>query len=104
LFKGPVAEVSAYSGARTWMIHHPCFPSDGDPLEKGTHAFVIRIWDEAAGDRSESRTLRGYIDHVETGNRMHVTNLTDIIEFIEQQIATVSLETHPPADDQPQHL
>jgi hypothetical protein len=55
-------------------------------MDVKTHAFVIRIWNEEAGDDREGVTWRGYVDHVSSGVRYHLRSLEDILPFITQQL------------------
>jgi len=48
-----------------------------EPVETGTHSFIIKLrLDDAEG-------VRGHITHVPSGERQYLTDLDDILTFIE---------------------
>jgi hypothetical protein len=51
----------------------------------GTHAFIIRIWNEAAGDERSAAVWCGSIDHVGSDKRLYFYNLDGIVRFIQEQ-------------------
>ncbi|MBV7335213.1 hypothetical protein KFU94_44635 [Chloroflexi bacterium TSY] len=49
-----------------------------------TEAFVVRIWLERREIVDAPVELRGVVEHVSSGQRQYITELTDIIKFIDE--------------------
>jgi hypothetical protein len=57
-----------------------------DPFEDDTHSFVVRIWREPREAPDACPLWRGMIEHVMTGRRRYLSDLTEVTEFIRQQL------------------
>ena len=53
-----------------------------DLPETHVHSFVVKIWLEEVTEVPERTLWRGYVTHVETGERRYVQHLDDITAFI----------------------
>jgi hypothetical protein len=61
-------------------------------LEKDTHAFVIRVWNEG-NSAGKTKIWRGYIEHVNHDSRMYFSDINGVARFIQKQIGFQSEET-----------
>jgi len=57
-----------------------------DLSESTLHSFIIKLWLEADGEKSEANIWRGYITHVPTGDRRYLKNLSDITDFVQEYL------------------
>jgi hypothetical protein len=65
----------------------------GKTLEEDTHSFIIRIWETAEDQVSNSdATWRGSIDYVGSGKRLYFNDLNSIARFIREQIHADGLQ------------
>jgi hypothetical protein len=55
-------------------------PSVG--AEAGSHAFVIRLWQEEAADVGRRQLWRGHITHLPGGERRYLFHLDDVVAFM----------------------
>lgn len=55
-------------------------------MHDDTHAFIIRVWHEAADEDDHSGAWRGSIIHVGSECRQYFQNLDGIVRFIEEQL------------------
>lgn len=62
-------------------------------MEKDSHAFVIRVWNEGSG-AGRAAAWRGYIEHVNHGERMYFYDLNGVARYIQQQLGLQSSEPH----------
>lgn len=46
----------------------------------GNHTFVVRLWRETGGKPPQ---WRGWIEHIQTGQRRAFTKLTEMLEFMD---------------------
>ncbi len=51
-------------------------------------AFILRLWQE--DNENDSRIWRGWIQHVGSGEKVFVQNLTDLLDFIEQHFGALA--------------
>jgi hypothetical protein len=64
-----------------------------DPLDTGTHSFILRIWLESPEDEGERARWRGHITHVATGRRQYVEHTNQIVDFIEPYLVSMGVKT-----------
>ena len=57
-----------------------------DLSESTLHSFIIKLWLEVDGGKSEANVWRGYITHVPTGNRRYLKRLSDITDFVQEYL------------------
>jgi len=50
--------------------------------ESKVHSFIVKLWQEEAGDESKKPVWHGYITHVPDGERRYLKRLRDIADFI----------------------
>ena len=53
-----------------------------DIPESKVHSFIVKLWQEQAGDETERTVWHGYITHVPGGERRYLKRLRDIADFI----------------------
>ena len=53
-----------------------------DSFESNSHSFVVKIWLEETGERSDSSMWRGHVTHVPSRNRQYVDDLQGVTDFI----------------------
>ena len=53
-----------------------------DIPESKIHSFIVKLWQEQAGDETETTVWHGYITHVPGGERRYLKRLRDIADFI----------------------
>jgi hypothetical protein len=63
-----------------------------DVLEATTQSFVVKLWIEASDSQGGYSALRGYITHVPSGQRIHLTRLVEILDFIAPYFEEMGLE------------
>jgi len=64
-------------------------------LETGdikSHAFVIKIWPEQAGQEADQAIWHGRITHVPSGNMSALHELHEITDFISPYLATLGVK------------
>jgi hypothetical protein len=49
-------------------------------VRREPRVFVIRIWHECSAEAGGSK--RGYVEHIETGQRCYFSQLIDALEFV----------------------
>ena len=54
-------------------------------MKTDTHAFIIRIWNEASEGEDLEITWRGSIEHVGSNQRLYFQNLSSIVHFIRER-------------------
>ena len=47
-------------------------------IEEETHSFVIRLWSEPRDELQSTAEWRGWVQHVQNGERHYFRNLTEI--------------------------
>lgn len=62
-----------------------------EPLERGAHSFVVRIWRERQGYGGRKVTWRGRITHAASGNQRALHALGDIAAFIEPYLVQLGV-------------
>ncbi len=48
--------------------------------------FVVRFWKESRGNSSQTKALRGVVEHVHTGEKRYVVQLDQVSDFINRYI------------------
>jgi hypothetical protein len=56
-----------------------------DDCNNDPQSFILRIWNDADSRNGKTKTWRGSIVHVGTGNRIYFHNLNSIPHFIQKQ-------------------
>lgn len=54
-----------------------------DLSEPEIHSFVIKLWIEESPEAGASAAWRGHVTHVPSGERRHLKELADILDFID---------------------
>lgn len=60
--------------------------------ESKVHSFIVKLWQDEAGDETEKPVWHGYITHVPDGERRYLKRLRDIADFITRFLEDGSLE------------
>ena len=53
---------------------------DMSETERVEALFVVRLWREAGGERSEG--WRGYVEHIASKQRLYFSDFTDLTDFM----------------------
>ncbi len=53
-----------------------------DPIESGSHSFIVRIWIEETAEEAGTAIWRGHITHLLTGERRYFQDLDAMGLFI----------------------
>lgn len=62
-------------------------------FEAEAHSFVVRLWRESHDDSAGPAEWRGWIDHVQSGQRHYFREITDISRIVTRYVSTaVDLE------------
>lgn len=68
------------------------------PLRQSQSSFVIRIWWEQADDASADHSVwRGWVQHIRSGETVHVQDLEGLLDFIERWTGKLATPDEPPA-------
>lgn len=71
-------------------------------FEKESHSFVIRMWQENREKSGTTAVWRGWIEHVQSGQRHHFQKASEIHTFVERFLSlnAVSDEVFEPIQDE----
>lgn len=64
-----------------------------DSFEESDHAFIIRIWQESREIKGAQPAWRGVIEHVQSGYRQYLHDLSSITTFIIPYLETMGIDT-----------
>jgi len=61
-------------------------------MEPYTHSFIVKIWLEETAEEAGRAKWRGHITHVPSGERRHLKDLEDILDFIAPYLQKLGIE------------
>jgi hypothetical protein len=63
------------------------------------HSFIVKLWLDEPGDKTETRGWHGYITHVPSGKRRYLQSLYDILSFVKSNVGKINSDVAQPPRD-----
>jgi hypothetical protein len=63
-------------------------------FDQEAHSFVIRLWRENREDNKVEAEWRGWIEHVQSGQRCYFRNITEINQIVATYLNELGLKRH----------
>ena len=61
-----------------------------DIPEPKMHSFIVKLWLEEPGSKTETAGWHGYVTHVPSGERRYLQNLDDILSFVKSYVVEIN--------------